>query len=84
MYGFYKAAAVTPTIKLGDTAHNAKVIADCIAAAANSGAKLLVLPKNIVTGSSLGDLFYLNDIQDKARAAMLSIQKATEQLDILV
>ena len=56
-YGFLRAAAVSPALKVADPAYNAARIAEAIAAHAQKGTELLVFPELSLSGYTCGDLF---------------------------
>lgn len=56
-HGFVKVAAVTPKIKVADTAYNVGQISLGLKEAAESGAKIIVFPELCITGYTCGDLF---------------------------
>ena len=63
-HGFLKVAAVSPCITLGDPAQNAVEIVRAAKAAQNEGAALVVFPELVLSGYSLGDLFFQTALQD--------------------
>ena len=56
-YGFIKAAAATPSIKVADTKHNSGEIIRLMREAGESGADVLVFPELCIPGYTCGDLF---------------------------
>ena len=48
--GFFKAAAVTPEIKVADPAANTEIICEKIKETSQLGAKLMVFPELCITG----------------------------------
>ena len=53
--GFVKVAAVTPKIKVADTAYNGDLIRKIMKQTAKEGAKVVVFPELCITGYSCGD-----------------------------
>ncbi|MEE0027208.1 MAG: nitrilase-related carbon-nitrogen hydrolase, partial [Atopobiaceae bacterium] len=56
--GFVKVAACAPRIRVADVAHNTAACVAAIRAAADAGAKVVVLPELCITGATCGDLFW--------------------------
>ena len=56
-HGFIKVAAVTPDIRVADTAFNAGQICGAIEKAAGEGARVIVLPELCLSAYTCGDLF---------------------------
>lgn len=83
-HGFVKAAAVTPKIKVADTAYNADIICDSIAEAAAGGAKIIVLPELCLTGYSCGDLFWQDRLISGAREGLAKIAAFTAYMDAVI
>ena len=82
--GFIKVAAVTPDIRVADTAYNGKVICRKIEEAAAEGAKVIVLPELCITGYTCGDLFWQELLLRQARETLFWITKQTEQTDAII
>lgn len=79
-HGFLKVAAVSPCITLGDPAQNAVEIVRAAKAAQNEGAALAVFPELVLSGCSLGDLFFQTALQDGVLDALSAIRRASEKL----
>lgn len=56
--GMIRAAAVSPELKIANTAYNTDEILACIDEAEKKGAGLILFPELCITGYSCGDLFY--------------------------
>ena len=82
MYGFIKACAVTPQIKVADVQYNANKIIDGIKGAC--GAQLIVFPELCVSGYTCGDLFNQRVLTDGVEAALDTICKATKGNKVLI
>ena len=76
-YGFIKAAAASPALRVGDIPFNLKSAEDCFDAAENQGANLLVLPELHLTGYTCGDLFYSDLLLDSAASALGALRDYT-------
>ena len=68
--GFVKVAAVTPKIKVADTAYNGKLICSYMEECAKEGAKIVVFPELCITGYPPQDLLERNDFCQKAISAL--------------
>lgn len=82
--GFVKVAAVTPKIKVADTAYNAGVICEAIGQAAAEGAKVIVLPELAITGYTCSDLFLQDTLLEGAKDALLRIAAETVGVDAII
>ena len=67
--GFFKVAAASFPIKVGDCAANARAAIETAAAADQAGVRLLVLPELCLTGCTCGDLFLQPVLLDGAHNA---------------
>ena len=76
-YGFIKAAAASPALRVGDIPFNLKSAEDCFDAAENQGANLLVPPELHLTGYTCGDLFYSDLLLDSAASALDALRDYT-------
>ena len=83
-YGFIKAAAITPEIKVADTEFNAEQIIGLIEKAEKAGAELTVFPELSVTGYTCGDLFYSDVLLNGALKALKEIADGTKDKKMLV
>ena len=83
-HGFVKVAAVTPKIKVADTAYNVGQISLGLKEAAESGAKIIVFPELCITGYTCGDLFLQELLLRKAKEGLLGIVEQTKEVDALV
>ena len=82
-YGFIKAAAATPAVRVADPAHNASACVALAYAAAGEGVKLLVFPELCLTGASCGDLFSHDRLIKGARDALIAYAAETAALDLV-
>ena len=81
--GFVKVSTVTPDLKVADTGYNAEKIIACMKECAAQGSKLAVFPELCLTGYTCGDLFLQKALLDGALAALESVRKASEEMDLL-
>ena len=71
--GFIKAAASTPEIRVADVDHNKKLICEGVDQAWKEGIQLLVYPELCLTGYTCGDLFWQEELLEKARQGLSEI-----------
>lgn len=83
-FGFVKAGAYTPKIKVADVKHNLSEIKKGITEGKNKGVRLLVFPELCVTGYTCGDLFYSNVLLEAADGAMKEIAEFSKNTDMLI
>lgn len=79
--GFIKVAAVTPGIRVADTAYNGEIIRNLMAEAAENGAKIVVFPELCITGYTCGDLFWQEKLLDGAKEELIRIARHSRALD---
>ena len=80
-YGFVKTAALSPKIKVADTAYNAKEIIRLMKEAWEKGARILVFPELCITGYTCGELFLQKLLLQKTEEALEEIVEASKGLD---
>ena len=83
-YGFYKVAASTFPISVGDVYVNTKHIIRHIDNAAEQGVQLLVFPELCITGYTCGDMFLRKELYMQAEYALRDIKAATNNNRVLV
>ena len=83
MKGFYRIAAATPQLHLGDAAANANEMARLARKAAESGVAAIVFPELSVTGYTCGDLFFRDGLLGAAKSALDDFANATASLPIV-
>lgn len=83
-YGFYKVAAVTFPIVLGDVFENARRICDYIKKAEIEHVQLLVFPELSLTGYTCGDMFLRKELSEQTEYALRDIKTATSGNRVLV
>jgi NAD+ synthase (glutamine-hydrolysing) len=83
-YGFIRAAAASPEIKLADCDYNANQIVKCMAEAAKQHCELLVLPELCLTGSTCGDLFHQPRLLDNACRALNRLRDESKSFPALL
>ena len=82
-YGFIKACAVSPSLRVADCPYNAQMTIEAMQKAAQSGCQLAVFPELGLTGYTCGDLFLQQPLQKAAEDALADILKASEGLDLV-
>ena len=79
--GFVKVAAVTPKIKVADTAYNGKLICSYMEECAKEGAKIVVFPELCITGYTCQDLFLQDKLLQGAEEELLQIAECSASMD---
>ncbi len=79
-HGFFKVAAVSPCITLGDPAQNAVEIVRAAKTAQSEGAALVVFPELCLSGYSLGDLLFQTALTQNVLDALGAIKRASDKL----
>jgi len=80
-YGFVKAAALAPKIKVADTEYNAQEIIRLMQKAWQNGARIVVFPELCITGYTCGDLFLQELLLKGAQTALKRIVDASAGMD---
>ncbi|MDR2486844.1 MAG: NAD(+) synthase [Clostridiales Family XIII bacterium] len=75
--GFFRVAAVTPTVHLADCGRNAQRIEEAARAAAGRGARLIVFPELSLTGYTCGDLFLQDTLLEAAKDSLMRLVSAS-------
>ena len=83
-YGFLRAAAASPALRVADPAYNAARIIEVIAQQAKKGTELLVFPELSLSGYTCGDLFLQKTLTDGCMQALLQVAEATKDKKMLV
>lgn len=83
-YGFLKASAVAPDLRVADPVYNADRIVEAIKAQAEKGTELLVFPELSLCGYTCGDLLLQPLLQEGCLRALDTVAKATEGVRMLV
>ena len=82
-YGFIKACAASPSLRVADCPYNAEMTIAAMKTAAKDGCQLAVFPELGLTGYTCGDLFLQQPLQKAAEAALVEILSASETLDLV-
>ena len=83
MEGCYRLAAATPHLKLGQPRQNVSELVHLAREASSQKVAALVFPELAVTGYTCADLFYREDLQRAALAAVLNFASLTAELETI-
>ena len=83
MEGFFKIAAATPQLSLGNTVANAKELVRLAEEAAKNGVSAIVFPELCLTGYTCGDMFFRDDLLHAASEAADIFATATANLPLV-
>ena len=83
-YGFVRAGAYTPEIKVADVDFNVSAIKKGIADAYEKGVELLVFPELSITGYTAGDLFYSEVLLSEAKKGLVDIAQFSTNKNMLI
>ena len=83
MYGYVRAAAASPELRVADCAFNCQAVIAMIKEASESGAEIIVFPELCITGYTCGDLFLQEALLSEAENALRLIEEATVNLNLL-
>ena len=83
-YGFLRAAAAVPVVKVAAVSHNVEDIFILVEEAVSKQASLVAFPELSVTGSSCGDLFYQNLLVNEAEYGVSRIAEYSIGKDIVI
>ena len=80
-YGFVRMAAITPEIRVADVDYNCRKICAYMDEAADENIKIAVFPELCITGYTCQDLFYQDELLEKAKKALICIAGHSRSLD---
>jgi NAD+ synthase (glutamine-hydrolysing) len=83
-FGFIKAAAASPKIKVANPSENAKEIVSIISKASNENVELLVFPELCVSGYTCGELFLSAVLENSVESAVKTILKSSVGKETLI
>ncbi len=83
MDGFFRIAAATPALKLGDAAANASELVRLVEKAAQDGVSAIVFPELCLTGYTCGDLFFRDDLLRSASESVAAFAAKTADCPIV-
>jgi NAD+ synthase (glutamine-hydrolysing) len=79
--GMIRVAAVSPTLKIGNTEFNSDEILRCAEAAYREGAGIIVFPSLCITGATCGDLFFQDILYENQLTALNKIALSTKKMN---
>ena len=82
-HGFIKVASASPSLKVGNPDYNKDRIIELMRKAEKEGVKVLVFPELSITGYTSGDLFFQSSLLSSSQDALLDINEASKDLDLL-
>ncbi len=82
-FGFVKAAAASPEIRVADCRFNGESIKNIMKSSYDKGVKILVLPELCVTGCTCGDLFLQKVLLDGALNGLREIKEFSKGMEML-
>ncbi|MBP0963006.1 MAG: hypothetical protein J6Q99_01775 [Oscillospiraceae bacterium] len=83
-YGFVRAAAAAPGLRVADCGYNAQQIIEEATRLAQDGVQIALFPELSITGSTCGDLYLQQPLLQGALQGLEDVLKATSQLNILL
>lgn len=83
-YGFARAAAASPELRVADPAFNALRIIEAVVEADKQEVEYLTLPELCITGYTCADLFMQRNLLEAASEALVTIAEATAALTPVV
>ena len=84
MFGFYRFAAVSPILKVADTAFNTEEIIKSANIAVSNGAAFVVFPELCITGYTCSDLFHQELLLQNSTRALLKIAQTFADNDAVI
>lgn len=84
MDGYVKTAAVTPDIRVADTAYNGEQVRKAIRQAYGQGARIIVFPELVLTGYTCNDLFAQELLLRGAQEELMRTIEETKGMQALV
>ncbi len=79
-HGFYKVAAASPKLQLGNALANASATSEFLSVLNDHGVCLAVFPELNLTGSTLGDLIFRDDVLSGAKKALSFVLKRSKNV----
>ncbi|MCQ2345138.1 MAG: NAD(+) synthase [Paludibacteraceae bacterium] len=83
-FGFVRVAAAVPTLRVADCSYNVRQVKQQIQEAIEEGVEVICFPELTVTGYTCGDLFFTQQLQQNALAAVRDICEFTRSKSIVV
>lgn len=83
-FGFVRVAAAVPMVHVADCAYNAQEVKQQIDEALREGVEVLCFPELTLTGYTCGDLFFTQQLQQNAMAALEDVCNYTRGKALIV
>lgn len=83
-FGFVRVAAAVPTMRVADCAYNTREVKKMIAEAVEEGVEVICFPELTMTGYTCADLFFMQQLQQNALAALEDVCEFTREKPIIV
>lgn len=84
MFGFYRFATVSPTLKVADTNYNCTQIIECAKIAQNENASVVVFPELSITGYTCSDLFFQETLLENSLIALQKIANEFSESNLII
>lgn len=81
-YGYYRFAAVVPSVKVADVEYNTGALVQAMQQAVGQGAQVVLFPELSLTGYSCGDLFFQPLLQQAALQGLRRFASETAELHV--
>ena len=78
-FGYIRAAAATPALKVADIDYNTSQIIDCMQTAATNDCHLIAFPELAICSNSCGDTLFQDILQNQVLTALHKIAAASKQ-----
>jgi NAD+ synthase (glutamine-hydrolysing) len=82
--GFFRVAAIAPSVNVADVEANCRHIIDSARQLAEQGAELIVTPEMSLTAYTCGDLFHQSTLLDAVVDGLAAIARATSDIDAVI
>ena len=83
-YGFIKACACLPDVKVAGVTENAEEIIQCAVEAYQAGAQVILFPELALTGYTCGDLFHQNALMDSVAKGVKRLEEGLPKSAMVV
>ena len=84
MHNIYKIAAIAPDLKLANPIANAQEVISLAKEANSNGAAVSLFPELALTGYSIGDLFFQQNIYSAQTEALKAILNASKEIETVI
>ncbi|MEU4769244.1 NAD(+) synthase [Actinosynnema sp. NPDC023794] len=80
--GYLRLAAVSPSVRVADVAHNTRATVEALEQAAARGCRLVVFPELGLTGYTCADLFHQEVLLNAAEQGLREVLRASRRLGV--